>query len=163
MKSWSTGLRLVAVVMVAGLCSCSATGTGNGDENTNANDNQNANGNENDNANGNENGNSEVDLVVFQDPDSDFSTTDVMDIDGEIVRLDSANGELIWVADGTTASGWDIDGNLLGNGFFTVAFGTENGQRGAYFTETAAATICDIRVVNGIILISATSTPVPQE
>ena len=41
--------------------------------------------------------------------------------------------------------------------------GTENGQRGAYFTETATATICDIRVDNGDIRISATNTPVPQE
>ncbi len=172
MKSWSTCLGLSVVVIAAALCSCSvSTGTGNGNENTNTNSNgngnENANGNENENANenadGNDNGNSAADLVVFQDPDSDFSTTDVMDIDREIVRLDGVRGELIWVADGTTATGWDINGNLLGNGFFTVAFGTENGERGAYFTETAAATICDIRVVNGIILISATSTPVPQE
>lgn len=166
MKSWSTCLGLSVMVMVAGLCSCSvSTGTGNSNENTNtnANGNENANGNANENANGNENGDDGTDFVVFQDPDSDFSTTDVMDIDREIVRLDGVRGELIWVADGTTATGWDIDGNLLGNGFFTVAFGTENGQRGAYFTETAAATICDIRVDNGIILISATSTPVPQE
>ncbi len=133
MKSWSTCLRLGVVVMVAGLCSCSVS-TDNGNENTNtntnANENENANGNENsnenENANGNENGNGGAKLVVFQDPDSDFSTTDVMDVDGEIVQLDGARGELIWVADGTTEGGWDIDGNLLGNGFFTVAFGTEN-------------------------------------
>ncbi len=67
------------------------------------------------------------------------------------------------MADGTTDSGWDINGNLLLGGFFTVAFGTENGQRGAYFTETAMATICNIRVDNGDIRISATNTPVPQE
>ena len=110
-----------------------------------------------------ENGNGGAKLVVFQDPDSDFSTTDVMDVDGEIVQLDGTREELIWVADGTTASGWDINGNLLRDGFFTVAFGTENGQRGAYFTETATATICDIRVDNGNILISQTTVLVPQE
>ncbi len=170
MKSWSKCLGLGVLVMASGLCSCSVS-TDNGDENTNtntnANENENANGNENgnenENANGNENGNGEVELVVFQDPDSDFSTTDVMDVDGEIVQLDGARGELIWVADGTTAGGWDINGNLLGNGFFTVAFGTENGQRGAYFTETATATICNIRVDNGNILISPTTVLVPQE
>ncbi len=144
MKSWSMCFRLSVVLMVAGMCSCSVS-TGNGNENENA------------------NGNGTADFVVFQDPDSDFSTTDVMDVDGEIVRLDGARNELIWVADGTTEGGWDIDGNLLGNGFFTVAFGTENGQRGAYFTETATATICDIRVVNGDIRISPTTILVPQE
>ncbi len=160
MKSWSTCLGLSVVVMMAALCSCSVpTGAGNGNENTNTN----SNGNENENADGNGNGNGGGDLVVFEDPDSDFSTTDVMDIDREIVRLDGALGELIWVADGTTEGGWDIDGNLLGNGFFTVAFGTENGQRGAYFTETATATICDIRVVDGDIRISPTTILVPQE
>lgn len=164
MKSWSTCLRLGVVVMVAGLCSCSVpAGTGNGNENTNANSNGNENGNENENANGDENGNDGADLVVFQDPDSDFSTTDVMDIDREIVRLDGVRGELIWVADGTTDSGWDIDGNRPANGFFTVAFGTENGRRGAYFTETLRATISDICVDNGDIKIFATNTLVPQE
>ncbi len=160
MKSWSTCLRLGVVVMVAGLCSCSmSTEPGNDGENTNAN----TNGNENENANGNENGNGGADLVVFQDPDSDFSTTDVMDVDAEIVRFDAAKGQIIWAEDGTTEDGWNINGNLLQDGFFTVAFGTENGERGAYFTETATATICNIRVDNGRILISATNTPVPQE
>ncbi len=160
MKSWSKSLGLGVLVMAAALCSCSVS-TDNGNENTNTNENENANGNEN--SNGNENGNGGANLVVFQDPDSDFSTTDVMDIDREIVRLDGAREELIWIADGTTAGGWDINGNLLGNGFFTVAFGTENGQRGAYFTETATATICNIQLRNGDIRISATNTPVPQE
>ena len=138
MKSWSTCLGLGVVMMVAGFCSCSvSTGTANGNDG--------------------------ADFIVFQDPDSDFSTTDVMDIDREIVRLDGVRGELIWVADGTTDSGWDINGNLLLGGFFTVAFGTENGQRGAYFTETATATICNIRVVNGDIRISPTTILVPQE
>ncbi len=161
MKSWSTCLGLGVVVMMAGLCSCSVpTDTGNGNDNTN----ENTNGNENENANGNDNGNGGGDLVVFEDPDSDFSTTDVMDVDGEIVNLDGAQGELIWAADGTTDDGWEINGNVLGSsGFFTVAFGTENGERGAYFTETFRATICDIRLDNGEIKISATNTPVPQE
>lgn len=142
MKSWWSCLGPGVAVMVAGLCSCSMS-AGTGDDNGN--------------------GNGVANFVVFQDPDSEFSTTDVMDIDAEIVRFDDANGQIIWAEDGTTEGGWDINGNLLQGGFFTVAFGTENGQRGAYFTETATATICDIRLDNGNILISATSTPVPQE
>ena len=134
MKSWWS-CRGVAV-MVAGLCSCSMS-AGTGDDG--------------------------VDFVVFQDPDSEFSTTDVMDVDAEIMRFDEANGQIIWADDGTTEDGWDINGNLLQGGFFTVAFGTENGQRGAYFTETATATLCDIRVSSGDIQIFPTTTPVPQE
>ncbi len=162
MKSWPTCLGLGVVVMVAGLGSCSVP-TGNGNENVNGNANANANGNENANANGNENDNGGVDFVVFQDPDSEFETSDVMDVDAEIVRFDGDQGAIIWAEDGTTEVGWDINGNLLLGGFFTVAFGTENGQRGAYFTETATATICDIRVVNGDIRISPTTILVPQE
>lgn len=156
MKSFSACTGLSVVVLVAGLCSCGLP-AGTGEDNDNGILNGNTNANENDN------GNDGVDFVVFQDPDSEFSTTDVMDIDAEIVRFDDANGQIIWAEDGTTEDGWSIAGNLLRGGLFTVAFGTENGQRGAYFTETATATICDIRVDNGNILISATSTPVPQE
>ena len=151
-------------VTAAGLCSCGLpTGTENGNEDTDTSTNGNGNEDENTNTDGNENGSGESDFVVFQDPDSDFSTSDVMDVDAEIVRFDAGKGQIIWAADGTTEGGWNFNGNLLLNGFFTVAFGTENGQRGAYFTETATATICDIRVVNGDIRISATNTPVPQE
>ncbi len=142
MNSWSSCLGLGVAVMVAGLCSCSMS-AGTGDDN--------------------DNGNGVAIFVVFQDPDSEFSTTDVMDVDAEIVRFDDAGGQIIWAEDGTTEDGWDINGNLLQGGFFTVAFGTENGQRGAYFTETATATICDIRVNAGDIQIIATNTPVPQE
>ena len=156
MKSASTCLGLGVVVMVAGLCSCSMP-AGTGDDNGNGNTNGNI------NTNGNENGNDGADFVVFQDPDSEFSTTDVMDVDAEIVRFDDASGQIIWAADGTTEDGWDINGNLLQGGFFTVAFGTENGQRGAYFIETATATICDIQLNSGDIQIFPTNTPVPQE
>ena len=156
MKSWSTCLGLGAVVLVAGLCSCSMP-AGTGDDNGNGNTNTNT------NANVNENGHIEANFVVFQDPDSEFSTTDVLDVDAEIVRFDDANGQIIWAEDGTTEGGWNINGNLLQGGFFTVAFGTENGQRGAYFTETATATICDIRLSGGDIQILPTTTPVPQE
>ena len=162
MKSWSKCLWMGVFVTAAGLCSCSLpTGTenGNGNENTNTN----TNGNENENANGDENDNGGANFVVFQDPDSDFSTSDVMDVDAEIVRFDASKGQIIWAADGAAEGGWNFNGNLLLNGFFTVAFGTENGQRRAYFTETATATICNIELRNGDIRISATNTPVPQE
>ena len=138
MKSRSTCFGLGVVVMFTGLCSCSGTMGTVVD------------------ADG-------IDFNMFQDPDSEFSTSDVMDIDGEIVRFDAANQQMIWAADSTAFDGWDIDGNALAGGFFTVRFGTENGVRGAYFTETSPPTICDIAVTDGSLRISPTTTTVPQE
>jgi hypothetical protein len=44
---------------------------------------------------------------------------------------------------------------------FQIRFGTKDGERRAYFTETASATICDIAVSGGHLLISPTTVPVP--
>lgn len=103
-------------------------------------------------------------LKVFMDPDSDFETTDVYDVDEDIVQLDEFKGELIWKADGTRQAGWPSQENFLGQtGSFLVRFGTVDGERRAFFTETGPATICDIRLTNGNILIYPTNVTVPQE
>ncbi len=104
-------------------------------------------------------------FAVFDDPDTDFSTSDVRDVDEEIVRFDREMLAIVWAADETSfdAGMWDVNGNLLAGGFFSVRFGTKDGQRRAYFTETATATICDIFVESGSLLIFPTSVPVPQE
>ena len=102
-------------------------------------------------------------VVVFEDPDSDFSTADVRDVDGEIVRFDAVNAQMIWVADSLSFNGFDVNGNALGAGFFMVRFGTENGERRAYFTETDPPTICNISVPNGTLSITSTQVTVPQE
>ena len=105
----------------------------------------------------------DIAFIVFQDADSDFETSDVLDIDGEIVRFDAANRQLIWVKDSLAFSGWEVEGNVLRGGVFTVRFGTKDGQRMAYFTETVPATICDIVVQNGSLIILPTTETVPQE
>ena len=106
---------------------------------------------------------SDANLAVFSDPDSEFSTTDVRDVDEEIVRFDATAKTLIWAADGSAFDDWDVDGNFLGpTRFFQVRFGTKDGERRAYFTETVTETICDIRIDNGQLRISATSVTVPQ-
>jgi hypothetical protein len=51
------------------------------------------------------------------------------------------------------------DSYFLGTAF-QVRFGTEGGERRAYFTETGPATICDIAIVNGVLHL-ATNVPVP--
>ena len=102
-------------------------------------------------------------LAVFVDPDGDFSTMDVYDIDEEIVRFDPERKTLIWAADNLEFDDWDVEGNLLGSqGAFQVRFGTIDGERRAYFTETGPETICDISVNNERLTISPTSVTVPE-
>lgn len=104
-------------------------------------------------------------LVVFQDPDSDFTTSDVHDVDEQVVQFEEDTQSLVWATDGTTyePGTWTVDGNFLGaTRFFQVRFGNFEGQRRAYFTETATATICNIATASGQLSISATNVLVPQ-
>ena len=106
-----------------------------------------------------------LNLAVFQDPDSEFSSSDVHDVEDEIVQFDTNAKTIIWAATGEAFQEgvWEIDGNLLGpTAFFQVRFGNVDGERRAFFTERELATICDIEVVGGALSISATSTLVPQ-
>ncbi len=119
--------------------------------------------NGNDNANDNVNGPEH--RVIFSDPDSDFSTSDVRDVDEEIVQFDTETEAIIWAMDETSydAGLWDVNGNFLAGGFFQVRFGTRSGERRAYFTETLTATICQLGVQGGQLSIAPTLVPVPQE
>ena len=82
---------------------------------------------------------------------------------GQIVRFDTANNALIWVADGRSFPGYPVvEGTFIrSDKQFHVRFGTQDGQRRAYFTETGSGTICDIDVVGGALLITGTSVAVP--
>jgi len=102
-------------------------------------------------------------LALFSDPESDFQTTDVHDIDEEIVRFDVTTNSIVWALDDIQEGGYPVEGNLIGaNGAFEVRFGTIDGGRRAYFTEVGPATICDIRAADGRISIFPTSTTVPE-
>jgi hypothetical protein len=102
-----------------------------------------------------------VQLAVFSDPPSSFMTSDVRDVQNQIVRFDIANNSLIWVADGRSFPGYPVSGNFVRTDrSFQIRFGTD-GERRAYFTETASATICDIEVVGGQLSISPTNVKVP--
>ena len=101
-------------------------------------------------------------LVVFSDPAGGFSTSDVLDSNGDLVRFDSAS-ELIWVATGTAYPGYPTSGNFVGSSNqFEIRFGTSGGQRHAYFTETTSGTICDVSVPGGQLTIAPTTVPVPK-
>jgi hypothetical protein len=86
-------------------------------------------------------------LAVFSDPASGFMTSDVRDVQEQIVRFDTANNTLIWAADNQSFHGYPVSGNFIRTDQnFQVRFGTKDGECRAYFTETASATICDIDV-----------------
>jgi hypothetical protein len=103
-----------------------------------------------------------VQLAVFTDPASSFSTSEVRDVQEQIVRFDITSSSLIWAADGRSFSGYPVSGNFIrADRFFQVRFGTKDGERRAYFTETVATTICDVEIVGGQLVISPTNVTVP--
>lgn len=123
-------------------------------------------GNTNDNDdNGNDNGGVDARFARFTDPaDESFSTPDVRDVDDEIVRFDTETNSIVWAEDDSSYQPglWPVNGNFLAGGGFQVRFGTVNGEKRAYFTETGPATICEIEANGTTISISATSVTVPQ-
>ncbi|GJM24610.1 MAG: hypothetical protein DHS20C16_10250 [Phycisphaerae bacterium] len=161
-------MLLTVFALLSSGCDVQAPDGGNGggddgppDMNTNG-QNMNTNG-EDVNTNG-EGGADDV-FAKIQDPDSDFETNEVRDVDGEIMQFDTETEELVWQLDGTRIANWRVNGTLLifGNSTFQARFGTENGERRAFFTEVAPPTICDLVVNNGALNIFSTNTPVPQE
>jgi len=100
-------------------------------------------------------------LASFMDP-MGGSTSDVRDSEGDIVRF-TVDGRLVWPPTMATFNGFPVTGNLIGpTQGFEIRFGTEGGQRRAYFTERGPGTICDIDLVNGMINVSPTSQTVPN-
>ena len=101
-------------------------------------------------------------LATFMDPVSNFSTNDVRDSEGDVVRF-TVDGRLVWPPTMATFTGYPVAGNLIGSTQgFEIRFGTEGGQRRAYFTERGPGTICDIDLINGMINVSPTSQTVPN-
>jgi len=99
---------------------------------------------------------------MFVDPVSGFTTSDVRDVQEQIVRFDTANNALIWTADGRSFPGYPVSGNFMrSDQSFQVRFGVKDGERRAYFTETVATTICDVDIVGGQLVITPTTAHVP--
>lgn len=107
------------------------------------------------------------DWIEFADPGSEFATEDVYDSNREVVHFDAQNMTMVW-PQGLTVSGWTAQGNDLSwddnTVAFQVLFGTEQGERRAYFTETLTGTICDL-VLQGQdeLTIFSTTEPPPSE
>jgi len=111
-------------------------------------------------------------LKVFTDSRG-FSTSDLRDVQDQIVRFNTAN-ELIWAADDTRLQGFKVDRNDFGTGAFymvsipgttcpqgcsfEVRFGTKDGERRAYLTvdygHDNPGTVVDVEIVNGALVVT---------
>lgn len=106
--------------------------------------------------------------VTFVDPDSGFSTVEVHDADRQVVHFDAERQAMIWSTSGDAVGGWSTRGSDLSwsrSGVaFRVRFGTESGERRAYFTETDRGTICNLAITGPESLaISATGEVPPLQ
>jgi len=109
-----------------------------------------------------------VELAVFTDSTTGFSTSDVHDVQGQIVRFNKAD-ELIWVANDTHVPEFIVDLNVIAyhhkaDKFFLVRFGIRDGERRAYLSwPDDRLTIVDLWVDDrGDLKISETNVPVPE-
>lgn len=118
-----------------------------------------------------------IQIAVFTDRVSGFSTSDVRDAHQRILRF-STSHELIWPPTGGRFSGYSVYGNRI-QAYIAcppswscqkrswsgeVRFGTKNGERRAYLTCNCedGSWIVDIEVVDGQVVISETGLPVPE-
>src|SRR5215212_2440637 len=121
--------------------------------------------------------NAPVTLVVFREPATGFSTSDLRDAHDRIVQLNSI-GDLIWTTDGTHIPGYEITfdsahwgpptyfigptgGTCRDFCVFSVRFGASNGERRAYLTidygHDNPGTIVDVEVRNGALVVNQTA------
>jgi hypothetical protein len=104
-------------------------------------------------------------LVVFKDPLTGLSTSDVRDARGHVVQFTTAN-ELIWI-DGTHLSGHQVDGHGSNvpeepscQCWLVVRFGAADGERRAYMTADVGhsnpGTVVDLQITGGALVVSWT-------
>jgi hypothetical protein len=140
----------------------------NDNTNTDGNDNDNTitNTNDNDNIDGNGNDNSDDEFAVFTDPATGFTTTVVYDASHDTAQFRVTDDSVVF-QDGMAydIGEWDVNGLYLdAEQFFVVQFGTEEGQRRAFFTETEMPeVICDFFVEDGDFQMVPSTHPVPGD
>jgi hypothetical protein len=108
-----------------------------------------------------------VELAVFTDSMTEFSTSDVHDVQEQIVRFNTAD-ELIWIVNDARFAEFIVDGLFISyhhkaDKFFQVRFGTRDGKRRAYLSwPDDRWTIVDLSVdERGDLKIAETTVPVP--
>jgi hypothetical protein len=105
--------------------------------------------------------------VTFIDCTTGFRTDEVHDADREVVHFDAALEAMVSAASGDRVSGWtvagaDLDWSRSGVSF-RVRFGSEAGERRAYFTEAGPGTICNLNLAGpDLLYISGTSETPPN-
>lgn len=110
-------------------------------------------------------------LIVFTEPRTGFSTSDLRDVQDQILQFNGA-GELIWTHDNTRLPGYRvsinpfgetpshyIEGRICPQGCaFVVRFGTSNGDRRAYLTvdygHDNPGTVVDVEVGGGVLTVT---------
>jgi hypothetical protein len=113
-------------------------------------------------------------LVVFTEPATGFSTTDVHDAHDRIVQF-TTSGDLVWTPDGTHIPGYLVEPHaqppayFLGPGAFpcaefcdfSIRFGAREGQRQAYMTidygHSNPGTMVDVEVIDHALVVTQTS------
>ena len=111
---------------------------------------------------------STVELTVFSDPDSDFTTTELLDVHGEALSF-TADGRIVWVETSmawalSRNAEWTTDGNFLrSDEYFTVAYGTVDGAFGGWITRTSTGYVCDFSAQDDELNIDPTDEPVEQD
>jgi hypothetical protein len=112
----------------------------------------------------------EVQLAVFLDRETGYTTSDVRDAQEQIVRFND-RGDLIWGE--TRFPGYIADGQVVtadricAGCYFFVRFGSRGGERRAYLTWAGAdanggtPTLLDVDVVNGRLAVTTTGEPLP--
>jgi hypothetical protein len=106
-------------------------------------------------------------FAIFMDPTTGFATDEVRDADREIVHFEPGIGAMVSRESGDSVSGWSVNGIELRwsrSGVpFRVRFGTEQGERRAYFTEAGPGTICNLSLTGpDVLFISGTSETPPN-
>jgi hypothetical protein len=117
-------------------------------------------------------------LRSFVESSSGFSTTDVRDVDDQVIQVNTAN-ELIWTADGTRLTGYNVTTHSASHGVvsyiqgsicpgdcvFEIRFGTSGGERRAYLTvdygHDNPGTLVDVEVVNRALVVTKTDSYAP--
>lgn len=112
--------------------------------------------------------------VVFTELGSGFSTSDLRDVDEQILQVNTA-GEVVWTTDGTRISGYRVERHILDGVAlhwisgavcpegcaFEVRFGTKDGERRAYLTADYGhenpGTLVDVDVVGGALVVKRSS------
>jgi hypothetical protein len=105
--------------------------------------------------------------VTFIDCTTGFRTDEVHDADREVVHFDAALEAMVSAASGNSVAGWTVAGAELdwsrSGVSFRVRFGTEAGERRAYFTEAGPGTICNLNLAGpDVLYISGTSETPPN-